>query len=217
MLRDSLSATQSSSSTLVDPSKDPNYIQFSFAYGKPATDKTRKTSGKTANAQVKLVQPFLRGSIWEMPKDGMNQEKLYLHNPYSSSSSLYSVTDAYDYTYSEDLLADALRKYEVAYDFHNYLHGIASDPFSIRFKDYSYGYIPCTDDSVSHIIFSPELKLADNKGNASEAINPLKNSKKYNVITAYKGDGTFDWWKSFEKTIRYVDDVKVIDWDKEND
>ena len=108
------------------------------------------------------------------------------------------------------------------YDYRNFLHTVTDNKLAYKhpYKTYAmwspeYRF---RRDQFNHIIFSPQLEIKDNHDYfvLTNARNPL--SGKYEVIVHYegeKGENGYDWWKSLDSTVRYVD-AELVEWNKEN-
>ena len=196
--------------------------RFAIAYGSYTKDKKRVTSGKNQNAYTQYVQPFIMG---KSSVDGtMVKEEIWTIR--QDTNTMWSATDNHDHKY-----ANALRiplqgsKYDFKSFFYNTsedckfeTHGVADGFLSLSANTFYYnaydedGNKDNTERQV--VLFSPELCIKDNKGNTSEAVNPLGN--KYEVI--YRGadnEHEWNWWNSLTATERYVDGKKT-DFASEN-
>ena len=196
--------------------------RFAIAYGSYTKDKKRVTSGKNQNAYTQYVQPFIMG---KSSVDGtMVKEEMWTIR--QDTNTMWSATDNHDHKY-----ANALRiplqgsKYDFKSFFYNTsedckfeTHGVVGGFLSLSANTFYYnaydedGNKDNTERQV--VLFSPELCIKDNKGNTSEAVNPLGN--KYEVI--YRGadnEHEWNWWNSLTATERYVDGKKT-DFASEN-
>ena len=145
---------------------------------------------------------------------GKNVEELFTKIKDQTFSAVYSVTDDFDPTYMEKQKFsdyDYSHMAALTYDFNDYLH---TGKDGLGFTNYDKGWqMSTTEESIMHVIFSPELKLKDNKGKTTR-VKPVSDSTYKDVFVA--GDNKlFDYWDSLaNQTVREVDGVKV-DWKKE--
>ena len=195
--------------------------EFCFAYGSYTKDKKRVTSGKNQNAYTQYVQPFFIG------KSSANGSKVKeeIQTVRTDTKTMYSATDNYDGKYA--LAVNVYDSTPNLFNFNRFFHTVTEGAglytkSSLYRADYA--------DAVSYyklnsnknpdryfVFFSPELMIKDNKGTASNAVNPL--GSKYTVLyrsaDSLGDDKVWDWWASLAATERYVDGKKT-DFASEN-
>ena len=212
---------------------------FCIAYGSAKTDSDRKLSCRTSrtgkNANYAVVQPLIKGEMLTAGSDGKIKEAIRTHweygdllSDYSSRSPYYSVTDTFDDIFQNSTLKDSARsslyrytyyKDKWYYDFANFLHSRWDSRGALTYengdKEYAQ-WLPGDYRWSYRVIFSQELYLKDNKGNA---VRPVTDSSYIDVFVARNEIADqaewFDWWKSLDYTTRTVDGTKV-DWNSEN-
>ena len=183
-----------------------NYGNFCFAYESPKKDSSRKTSGKSKNAGINYVQPFI---ICE--SSDTNNKKLVekVATQYGSAgqanSYLLSLTDSYDDRIISNS-GNSIQRYTHAYNYADYMHDISDN--KLLFKDYTATYM-----NKYHVIICPELVIKDNKGSANAAKKPSTSYEDI-IIQSLKNKDIW-WWSTLNKTERYVNG-SLVDWDEEN-
>ena len=158
---------------------------------------------------------------------------------------LYSLTDSYDevyltlqgmWTHFSTATVTDLEKSQaggdvnvakgnkIYYNYANFLSNI-STAGKLNFKEFTAvatvypgnaRYVPTLALTNWHVIISPELPIADNKGSATSIVRPVKEKDYEDVYVA--GDNSdlyFDYWKSLTSGITRAIDGKVVDWSKE--
>ena len=191
--------------------KSPFYI----AYGSAKKDSKRITgTGSKANATNNIVQPYLRCSI-STGASGSYVFRERMETCYSGNTKnfLYSATDSHDLkflTTVKNKFPEELEGWNGEF-FNNkkytYLVRVQASvqDNAVGFYDY------VTEEELpidKNIIFSPELKLKDNKG---EDVNPLSHTQ-YQVI--YRPTtAVFDFWETLDKFELTVNG-KNVEWKK---
>ena len=138
---------------------------------------------------------------------------------------MYSATDNYDGKYA--LAVNVYDSTPNLFMFNRFFHtvteesGLSTTSSQYRAKyAYTVSYYKLNSNKNPDryfVFFSPELMIKDNKGTASNAVNPL--GSKYTVL--YRSaenlgdDKVWDWWASLAATERYVDGKKT-DFANEN-
>lgn len=190
-----------------DRDKEPFYI----AYGSAKKDSKRITgTGSKANANNNFVQPYLKCKI--TPKGNRYTEEMTTYYGGSSKNFLYSATDSHDLKAMETMASKSLFEPDWNRQFflntrYTYTKKVMSAVRDSRLGFYSYSASDDEKTIEKNIIFSPELKIKDNKG---PDVCPVKESA-YEVL--YRPTVRFEFWEtlgSFNLTVN----GKEIAWKK---
>lgn len=102
------------------------------------------------------------------------------------------------------------------YNYENFLHRIEKQNLHYVNPNQTYAKWCANEKPSYHIIFSPELKLSDNKGKIPFGKNAYQVIVRYAEQSGAKSDKDgYDWWKTLDVTELTVDSVKVEDLKKE--